>query len=231
MCGRFTQTFSYSELHAYFEFFAQPLGNIEPRYSICPTQDITVVRSMPEGGHSLQRMRWGLVPPWWKKSLKELPATFNARAETVTEKPTFRSAFRTRRCIIPASGTYEWQTLSDGKQPWYFTPTQTPFFMIAGLWEAWTNPENKAETVLSATMIITDANDFVAQYHDRMPVLLHKSQIDGWLSGKLGTEILKPADAGLIKAHPVHRRINSSRVKDEPQLMEKIALQPKLLDR
>ena len=229
MCGRFTQYFSYSDLHDYFEFFGQPLGNLEPRYSICPTQPITVVLANPVGGLSLQRMRWGLVPPWWKKPLKELPATFNARAETVTEKPTFRSAFRTKRCIIPASGTFEWQTRADGKQPWYFTPTVAPFFLIAGLWESWTNPDNTNEGVLSSTMIITDANPFVAQYHDRMPVLLDQNQIQAWLAGESGTEVLKPAPEGLIKAYPVSRRLNSSRVKDEPQVIEQIALQSDLL--
>lgn len=117
MCGRFSQDFFYADLHSYFAFFGQSLGNLEPRYNICPTQNIAVVLPSPGSGHSLTRMRWGLVPSWWKKTLKELPATFNARAETVAEKPMFRSAFKSRRCVIQASGTFEWQDVSDGKQP------------------------------------------------------------------------------------------------------------------
>ncbi|MEQ1753842.1 MAG: SOS response-associated peptidase [Micropepsaceae bacterium] len=230
MCGRFTQQFSYGDLHAYFDFFGQPLGNLEPRFSICPTQQITVVLSASDRGHALQRMRWGLVPPWWKKPLKELPATFNARAETVAEKPTFRSAFRTKRCIIPASGTYEWQDTSDGKQPWYFTPATGPVFLIAGLWESWINPVNPKESVQSATMIITDANKFVSKYHDRMPVLLNRTEMNEWLSFGKGLELLKPANESDLKAIPVSRRLNSSRVRDEPDLVSEISLQPKLLE-
>jgi putative SOS response-associated peptidase YedK len=230
MCGRFTQQFSYSELHAYFEFFGQPLGNLEPRFSICPTQQITVVLSSERGGHDLQRMRWGLVPPWWSKSLKELPATFNARAETVAEKPTFRAAFRSRRCIIPASGTYEWQDTLSGKQPWYFTPAKGPIMMIAGLWETWTNTDAPGDTLQSATMVITDANSFVGQYHDRMPVLLDRDTMNDWLSGRKGHELLKPAPDNVLNAHPVSRRLNSSRVADEPGLIEPVSIQRTLLD-
>lgn len=230
VCGRFTQQFSYSDLHAYFEFFGQPLGNLEPRYSICPTQDIIVATASPLGGHSLQRMRWGLVPSWWKKPLKELPSTFNARAETVSEKPTFRAAYRARRCVIPASGTYEWQDVTDGKQPWYFTPANGPLFLIAGLWEQAPHPEQPGSTITSATMVITDANPFVARYHDRMPVLLTRDTMAGWLSGALGDELLKPAPDGLIQAHPVSRRVNNSRVKDEASLIEPVSVQRSLLD-
>jgi putative SOS response-associated peptidase YedK len=230
MCGRFTQQFSYSELHAYFDFFGQPLGNLEPRYSICPTQQITVVLRSEGSGHQLQRMRWGLVPPWWTKTLKELPATFNARAETVAEKPTFRAAFKSRRCIIPASGTYEWQDTPGGKQPWYFTPRDEPLMMIAGLWESWTPPGQGEKPVHSATMVITDANAFVGQYHDRMPVLLDRTSMDDWLTGRKGSELLKPAPEGVLKAHAVSRRLNSSRVADEPSLIEPVQIQRTLLD-
>lgn len=230
MCGRFTQQFSYSELHAYFSFFGQPLGNLEPRYSICPTQQVTVVLPAQGGGHGLQRMRWGLVPPWWKKSLKELPATFNARAETVAQKPTFRAAFRSRRCIIPASGTYEWQDTPGGKQPWYFTPRDEPLFLIAGLWESWNNPDAPGTPLMSTTMIITDANRFVGQYHDRMPVLLTRDTMQDWLTGRADLELLKPAPDDGLKAHAVSRRLNSSRVADTPALIEPTEIQRTLLD-
>lgn len=229
MCGRFTQAFSYTDLHAYFSFFGQPLGNLEPHYSICPTQHIVVALADAPGTHRLERMRWGLVPPWWKKPLKELPATFNARAETVDEKPTFRAAFRTRRCVIPATGTYEWQDRADGKQPWYFTPAQGPLLLIAGLWEEAPHPEKPGHAIRSATMVITDANAFVGQYHDRMPVLLTHETMRVWLSGAAGHELLKPAANDTLKAHPVSRRLNNARVRDEQTLVEPVAIQADLL--
>jgi putative SOS response-associated peptidase YedK len=107
MCGRFTQRLSWEELHRLADLIGQP-RNLAPRYNIAPTTQIEVLRPAETGGNELVQMRWGLVPGWWKKPLKDLPATFNARAETVAEKPMFRTAFKTRRCIIPASGFYEW---------------------------------------------------------------------------------------------------------------------------
>jgi putative SOS response-associated peptidase YedK len=145
MCGRFTQYFTYADLHAYWRAFADPnvaapLGNLQPRYHICPTDPIVAVLQT-KAGLALERVRWGLAPFWWKQPLKKLPATFNARAETVATKPMFREAFKQRRCIIPASGYYEWQDRADGKQPWYFTAaTAEPILLIAGLWETWKNP-------------------------------------------------------------------------------------------
>ena len=104
MCGRFTQHLSWAEIHRLADLIGQP-RNLAPRFNIAPTTQIEVVRT-GEAGNELISMRWGLVPSWWKKSLGELPSTFNARAETVTEKPMFRAAFKARRCIIPASGFY-----------------------------------------------------------------------------------------------------------------------------
>ena len=107
MCGRFTQHYTWAQVSAFLSVIGAPL-NLRPRYNIAPTTEIDVVRLDAEGRRELVRMRWGLVPAWWSKGLKAVPATFNARAETVTEKPMFRDAFRQRRCIIPASGFYEW---------------------------------------------------------------------------------------------------------------------------
>ncbi len=116
MCGRFTQTFTYAELHEFWSAFSAEgaratLGNLQPRYHICPTDPIVAVLQT-KTGLTLERVRWGLAPFWWKQPLKKLPATFNARAETVATKPMFREAFKQRRCIIPASGYYEWQARS-----------------------------------------------------------------------------------------------------------------------
>jgi putative SOS response-associated peptidase YedK len=223
MCGRFTQEFSYQELHAYFSFFGHPLGNLEPPYNICPT-DPVIAWVHTEAGAALERMRWGLVPGWWKKSLKEVPATFNARAETVAAKPMFRSAFKARRCIIPASGYYEWQDTPGGKQPWYFTSASGPVLLIAGLWEIWKNPEPPGDTVRSATMVITEPNAFVARYHDQMPVVLGKDQIGPWLSGEAGAELLMPAANDALKAWSVSRKVSTSKAPNEPSLIVEVAL-------
>ncbi len=106
MCGRFTQRYTWSEVHAFLSVIGAA-KNLRPRYNIAPTTTIDVIR-LAEGGRELVSMRWGLVPVWWKKGLKDVPATFNARAETVAEKPMFRTAFKKHRCPIPASGFYEW---------------------------------------------------------------------------------------------------------------------------
>jgi putative SOS response-associated peptidase YedK len=156
-------------------------------------------------------MRWGLVPSWWPKPLKELKAaTFNARVETVTDKPMFRDAFRRTRCLIPASGYYEWQDTPEGKQPYYFTRRDGQPITFAGLWALWRDKQ-AGETVKSCAMIITDANDFVAEVHDRMPVILEPDQFEPWLTAGAGVELLKPAADHTLQRWPVSKRVNSSR--------------------
>ncbi|HTE76067.1 MAG TPA: SOS response-associated peptidase [Xanthobacteraceae bacterium] len=152
-------------------------------------------------------------------------ATFNARAETVTEKPFFREAFKRTRCLIPVSGYYEWQDTPSGKQPYYFTARDgSPALTIAGLWDEWRDRES-GETLRSCTMIITEPNKFVAEVHDRMPVLLAEEGFEPWLSGKAGLELLKPAPDDLLQKWPVSKRVNSSRASDDdPTLIEEITM-------
>jgi hypothetical protein len=119
---------------------AAPERNLPARYNICPTQTIDTVIER-EGKRELVPMRWGLIPSWWKKTAKETPSTFNARAETVAEKPMFRSAFKRNRCLIPASGYYEWQSTATGKQPYYYTAGNSSPLTIAGLWDEWKDTE------------------------------------------------------------------------------------------
>src|SRR5579864_864368 len=138
MCGRFTNKLTWAEIVALYRLtMDRPPHNMPPSYNICPTDPVDVVTE--EGGkRGFKRMRWGLVPRWWSKPLRELrAATFNARAETVAEKPFFRDAFTRTRCLIPASGYYEWQELLDGKQPWYFTRADGQPLTFAGLWDEW----------------------------------------------------------------------------------------------
>ena len=202
-----------------------PPSNLQPRYNICPTTTIDAVIER-DSKRVLEQMRWGLVPSWWNKLLKELRlATFNARAETVAEKPLFRSSFKRTRCLIPASGYYE-HTVRKEKQPYYFTRRDGQVLTIAGLWSEWTNPET-GKSQKSCTMIITEPNKFVAGVHDRMPVILEEKQFDAWLDDSAVpaslVKMLKPAGERILACQPVSKRVNSSRADgDDATLIEKV---------
>jgi putative SOS response-associated peptidase YedK len=220
MCGRFTQSYTWRELVELYRL-TQPARNLRPRYNIAPTTAIDVVR-LADTGPELVPMRWGLIPGWWKKTAKEVPSTFNARAETVAEKPMFRSAFKRTRCIVPASGYYEWRPAEGGKQPYFISAADGEVLSIAGLWDEWRDPES-GDTILSCTLIVTSANDFTRRIHDRMPVLLGRQDQDAWLTGKAGVELLRPAPNDLLRIWPVSKRVNvSGRGDDEPSLIEPI---------
>ena len=133
MCGRFTQHLSWEELQRLADLIGQP-RNLAPRYNIALRRRSKSF-GLRRAAMSLSPMRWGLVPLWWKKPLSELPSTFNARAETVAEKPMFRSAFKARRCVIPASGFYEWTGAKGAKTPHYFSAPDGRPLAFAGLWE------------------------------------------------------------------------------------------------
>ena len=190
MCGRFTQNYTWEEVYEFLNVFGTP-RNLRPRYNIAPTTNVDVIRLDREGRRELVSMRWGLVPFFWKKSLKEVPATFNARAETIAEKPMFRDSFKRRRCIIPASGFFEWTDETDGKQPHLFTAADgSPILAFAGLWDRWIDPATKEE-ILSCTIIVSGASEWMTPYHDRMPVLLRAEDFDAWLNGSLGADALR----------------------------------------
>jgi putative SOS response-associated peptidase YedK len=219
MCGRFTSKLTWDEIVRLYRLTIKaPPHNLPPRYNICPTDPVDVVTER-DGNRDFVRMRWGLVPSWWPKPLKELrAATFNARAETVAEKPFFRDAFRRTRCLIPASGYYEWQDTATGKQPWYFTRTDGEPMTFAGLWDEWKDKAT-GEVLKSCTMLITGPNDFVAEVHDRMPVVLESKDFASWLN-EGGSTLLRPA-ANVLQRWPVSRRVNSSRAPtDDPTLIE-----------
>jgi putative SOS response-associated peptidase YedK len=195
MCGRFTQKYTWRELVELYRP-TQAARNLEPRYNVAPTTTIDAVH-VRDGSRELVPMRWGLVPSWWKKTLKEVPSTFNARCETVAEKPVFRSAFKRTRCIIPASGYYEWRTVNGAKQPFYFSASDTGVLSIAGLWDEWKDIAS-GEPLLSCTMIVTEANEFAGRVHDRMPVFLAEDSFEAWLDGSAGAELLRPAPENLL---------------------------------
>jgi len=221
MCGRFTQRYTWNELVALYRL-TMAASNLEPRFNIAPTTDIDTVISRGDR-IELTRMRWGLCPWWWEKSLKELPSTFNARAETVAGRPMFRDAFKNRRCLIPASGYYEWKTMPDGKHPYYISARDSSLLSFAGLWDEWAEPAT-VRSIRSATIIVTDANTLTAQIHNRMPVILAPAQFEAWLSGKSGPEVLKPAPNDTLRMWPVSRRVNKVDNDNDQKLIEPIAV-------
>jgi putative SOS response-associated peptidase YedK len=227
MCGRFTYRLTWREIYQLYRLTMPELPgrNLQARYNVCPTTTIDAVIQR-DAKRELVPMRWGLVPSWWKKKAKETPATFNARAETVAEKPMFRSAFKRTRCLIPASGYYEWHTTPTGKQPFYFTARDGGALTIAGLWDEWKDIET-GEPLKSCTMIITTASEFVNKFHERMPVLLQQKDFEPWLTGNAGTEILRPAAKDYLQTWPVSKRVNSSRTPDDdPTLIDSIDQDP-----
>jgi putative SOS response-associated peptidase YedK len=223
MCGRFTVKATWAGLVALYRLTMDaPSHNLRPRYNVCPTDPVDVVTAERQ----LVAMRWGLVPWWWNKPLKELRmATFNARAETVETKPVFRDAFKRSRCLIPMSGYYEWQNTPGGKQPWYFTATDgSSPLTAAGLWEEWKD-RTTGERLKSCTVIVGEPNDFAAEIHDRMPVFLTEEQFAQWLSGEAGAEYLKPAPNDYLQRCPVSKRVNSSKADaDDPTLIDRVEL-------
>jgi putative SOS response-associated peptidase YedK len=225
VCGRFTVKANWAELVALYRLTMDaPPHNLRPRYNVCPTDPVDTV--VEEDGRELVPMRWGLVPRWWSKSVKDAKmATFNARAETVETKPFFRDAFKRTRCPVPMSGYYEWQDTPTGKQPWYFTARDgSPILTAAGLWDEWKNRET-GERLKSCTMIITAAIEFVADIHDRMPALLTEKQFAPWLSGEAGAGMLKPVPNDFLRRWPVSKRVNSSKADaDDATLIDRVEL-------
>lgn len=217
MCGRFTQHLSWAQIHRLAGLIGQP-RNLPPRYNIAPTTAVEVIRPT-EDGAELVPMRWGLVPSWWKKPLKELPATFNARAETVAEKPMFRSAFKARRCIIPASGFYEWTGAPGSKTPHYFTAPSGEPLAFAALWEQAKHPET-GEPLTSTTIVVGPANGWMSRFHDRMPVILDWRDASAWMRGDDPSSLLKPPLEDALREWVVSTRVNRAGVgDDDPDLI------------
>ncbi|HEY2412990.1 MAG TPA: SOS response-associated peptidase [Pirellulaceae bacterium] len=223
MCGRSTYNLTWEEIVWLYRLTLNaPPHNLRPRFNVCPTTNIDVVVREDEK-RELLPMRWGLVPSWWSKPLKELKlATFNARAETVASNPFFRGAFQLTRCLMPVSGYYEWEDTPGGKQPYYFTRRDGQPLTIAGLWDEW-REKTAGENLKSYAMVITGPNKFVAEVHDRMPVILEHKDFEQWESGetKDAVAIMKPADEDVLQRWPVSKRVNSSRANDDdPTLIE-----------
>jgi len=210
MCGRFA-FYSPSEATAAL-FGATSSTEVVPRYNIAPTQFIAAVRTDAQGASELAMLRWGLVP-FWAKDPSIGNRMINARAETVAEKPSFRSAYKKRRCLILADGFYEWRKEGDGKTPYFISLADESPFAFAGLWEHWNSKESD-ESLQSTAIITTAANDFMAQLHQRMPVVMLPEQAERWLGGDM--ELLSKVidNSPAFRAWPVDRKVNNARNED-----------------
>ena len=177
MCGRFALARSPDEVTRLFDL--AECADFTPRYNIAPTTDIPVIRRSPTHQNVLHLLRWGLVPHWSKDPTRG-SRLINARSESLTEKPSFRSAFARRRCLIPADGFYEWDHQGTTKQPYYFTEHNGELLAFGGLWESWTAPDG---SLLRTTCIITTrSTEEVALIHDRMPLIIQLQDVEVWLS-------------------------------------------------
>jgi putative SOS response-associated peptidase YedK len=208
MCGRFA-LYSPDELAQAFGLDKAP--DCPPRYNIAPSQPVgAIVQDRDSGNREFTLLQWGLIPAW-AKDPGIGTKLINARAETVDDKPSFKAAFKYRRCLIPATGFYEWQKQGKGKQPYYFSMPDQAHFAMAGLWEDWND-------IVTCTILTTAPNAILEGIHDRMPVILKPTDYDAWLDPHLNQAdgikpLLIPYDGEMIR-FPVSSRVNSAKVDD-----------------
>jgi len=224
MCGRFGRIVSNRKLREKYRLKETP--QLDDRYNIAPTQPVAAVRAADEG-LELVLLRWDLIPSWSKDATIG-HKLINARCETVAEKPSFRSAFKQRRCLIPASGFYEWQKQGIGpKKPFFICPRDGELFSFAGLWERWHDP--KGEEVESCTLLTTTANELMQPIHDRMPVILVPSAEEQWLDPRASAEALRsllvPYTSEGMEARPVGRWVNNPK-HDGTRCLEPMGAEP-----
>lgn len=221
MCGRFTLILDPGDLQDEFD-----LGGIAddytPRYNIAPTQPVGVVRDASE--RKLELFRWGLIPSW-AKDISIGSKMINARAETLAEKPSFRTALAKRRNLIPTTGFFEWKTVAGRKAPQFIRLKDHSPFMFAGLWEEWHSPDGG--DILSTTIITCAANRLISELHDRMPVILERRNMWKWLDPTLtveqATQLLLPFDPEQMEFYPVDMRVNSPAF-DTPVCVEPLGM-------
>jgi len=223
MCGRYTLTTPPGDLAEYFALDRVPV-QLTARRNIAPTQQVPVIRALPDGTRHLDLVRWGLIPRWAKDAAIG-SRLINARCESVAEKPAFRAALRHRRCLIPADGFYEWRTVGGHKQPyWIGFEGRTPF-AFAGLWEHWED-RTRGHALETCTILTTDANELLLPLHDRMPVILMPKDYGRWLDPAIDNpqhvaDMLSPHGGEDMIAYPVSRAVNNPN-NDTPDLLEPV---------
>jgi putative SOS response-associated peptidase YedK len=217
MCGRFTQLFTWEELHRLYNLTKPAAPNVRPSWNAAPTQDVGVIARNGGGGLIYKTMRWGLVP-FWAKEEKIGSSLINARLETAATKPAFRSAWKERRCLVPASGYYEWRAVAisgkskPAKMPFYISRNDGLPLTFAGLWERWGR-----DNLLSCTILTTEALDGFRDLHHRMPVMLEKGSAESWLAGSTPNAV--PDIEAAVRLTPVSPKMNSPRY-NEPDCIE-----------
>lgn len=238
MCGRFVLASSVDEIARYFAATFEPdaAERFRSSWNIPPTRQIPAITADRDGGRHLAFYRWGLVPQW-AKGLSFGANTINARAESIGTKPSFRAAFRSRRCIIPADGYFEWKTTpGEVKQPYYFTRADGTPLAFAGLWESWHSPiddPNAAHQVVTCAIVTTGASEDVSAIHTRMPAILDPGDaMERWLDPDLHDRdelesLLVPAPVGTLAKRRVGAAVGSVR-NDGPELIEEAPSNPAL---
>jgi putative SOS response-associated peptidase YedK len=217
MCGRYRLSRRKQIVEEYFDA-ASGEEDWTPRFNIAPTQSVPVIRqNLKEPVRELSSMRWGLIPTWAKDS-SVAASLINARSETAATKPAFRDALKSRRCLIPADGFYEWSGAGKAKQPYCFEVNDGELFAFAGIWDRWKDPSG--QWVKSCSILTTTPNAVTSAVHDRMPVILDPEGYDLWLDPGMtdvsaASELLKPYDARLMRCYPLSSRINSVAHDDE----------------
>lgn len=228
MCGRFHLTASPEQIAEYFRIMKMP-ERYAARYNIAPTQPVMIVKQVNDQREAAH-VQWGLVPHWAKDAIMS-GKMINARSETVATKPSFRSAFKYRRCLIPSDGFYEWQATSGKeKQPYHIGLKSQELFAFAGLWETWTS-EDGAE-LETCTILTTDANSALKDLHHRMPVILSPGDYDQWLDHQNQTAsslqpLMKAYPSDEFELYPVSKIVNSPR-NNGPECLEKAKSQGSL---
>ena len=219
MCGRFAITLPDDAMAALFDAaLSNDLPDI-PNYNVCPTNFVHVVTS-DDGARRLRPMRWGFLPHWYK-SPTDGPLLINARSETIAEKPAFRAACRERRCLIPATGFYEWTKDAEGKRlPWYIHPRDGEMLAFAGVWQVW---EKGDASLVTCAIVTTGANQAMSSIHHRMPVILDAAQWGLWLGeeGKGAATLMTAAPEDALTFFRVDPAVNSNRASG-PELIRPI---------
>lgn len=218
MCGRYALEWAPDEVSERFALRRIPASLFEgfASYNAAPTQELPVVLIDEHGERVIRRLRWGLLPRWAKPGEHKGPAPFNARAETMLEKPMFRNLVGTRRCLVPISGYYEWREEGGRKQPFFLTVPDEPIAALGGLWDELKDEENAdGDPAGSFTVVTTTPNDFAAAFHHRMPLVLPRADEDDWLdptrTDPEAIMALARPFAGGMAARPVSRAVNNVR--------------------
>ncbi|MBI2397917.1 MAG: SOS response-associated peptidase [Xanthomonadales bacterium] len=212
MCGRFTREYSWQQVHAFSAAFSLwfPAQQPAPAYNIAPTQSTWAILRDPDNTEVLRELRWGLIPAW-SKDLKIAYSTINARIETAASKPAFCSAWKQRRCLIPASGYYEWPGAGGHKQPYYIHPVQAPLLMFGAIWERWSPGDSPPLETFS--IVTTPAAGNIEGLHDRMPLMLPPELLADWVRGTpaQAAEIAHAAPIPALAFHPVRAAVGNVR--------------------